>query len=108
MSLNAFKLLRLTGRIKNGGSDAAVIDVFEEKQQQQNRTFVRIDAVPRITEDYKLSKKIWIHASRHIIINTDSEGETGKSGMVRGHWGTGTATITATLDSTLNLKRTRL
>ena len=87
MSLNAFKLLRLTGRIKNGGSDAAVIDVFEEKQQQQNRTFVRIDAVPRITEDYKLSKKIWIHASRHIIINTDGEEETMKfSPIGRGHW----------------------
>ena len=41
--------------------------------------------MPRTTEDRKLFEKIWIHASRHIIINTDVEEETGKSRMGRGH-----------------------
>ena len=28
----------------------------------------------------------WVHASRHIIINTYGKEETGKSQMGRGHW----------------------
>ena len=44
--------------------------VTEEKQKQkQKRTLVRNEAVPRKKEDHKLFKKIWIHASRHILIN---------------------------------------
>ena len=45
------------------------------------QTLVRTNAIPR-----KLFNNIWIHASRHIIINTDSKKETGKSWMGRGHW----------------------
>ena len=36
-----------------------------------------------------LFMKTWIHDSRHSIINTESEEETRKSGMGRGHWFTG-------------------
>ena len=45
--------------------------------------------VPLKTTNY--SKKVWIHAPRHIIIiiNTDGEEETGKPGMGRGHQVTG-------------------
>ena len=41
--------------------------VTEEKKQK--RTLIRSEAVPRKKEDHKLFKKIWIHASRHILIN---------------------------------------
>ena len=43
-------------------------------------TPVWTDAIPssRSTVKNKLVKKILIHASRHIIINTDGEEETGK------------------------------
>ena len=45
---------------------------------------VRTDAVPRTIKDHRLFQN---HASRHIIINTDGEEETGiKSGIGRGHW----------------------
>jgi len=37
-------------------------------------------------EDHKLFKKIWIHASRHIMINTEGDEETGKSQLGRDHW----------------------
>ena len=46
---------------------------------------VRTDTLQSTTEDHKLVKKVWIHASRHIIINTDGEEETGKAQMGRGH-----------------------
>ena len=47
-------------------------------------TFVRTDAVPRTIKDHRLFQN---HSSRHIIINTDAEEETGiKSGIGRGHW----------------------
>ena len=38
-------------------------------------TVVRTDASPRGIGDHHLFKKIWIHASRHAIINTDSKDE---------------------------------
>ena len=37
-------------------------------------------------EDHTLFQKVWIHASRHIIINTNSEEETGRSRMGSSHW----------------------
>ena len=53
---------------------------------RRNRTLVRTNAIARITEVHKLFKKICIHSSRHIIINTDAEEEAGKCRMGRGHW----------------------
>ena len=53
---------------------------------RRKQTLVRTDAVPRPSEDYKSFMKIWLHASRHITINTDGEEETRKSPMGRGHW----------------------
>ena len=50
---------------------------------------VRTDATPSATEDHILFiyfKSVWIHASRHIIVNTDGDEETGKSRMQKGHW----------------------
>ena len=34
----------------------------------------------------QITQEIWIHTSRHIIINTDGKEGTGKSWMGRGHW----------------------
>ena len=48
-------------------------------------TLARTDTIPRTTEDHIVFKKVWIHTSRHIMINTDGEEETGKSWMGRGH-----------------------
>ena len=53
---------------------------------EQKATLGRSDAILRSIDDHTLFKKIWIHASRQIIINTDGVEETGKSQMVRGHW----------------------
>ena len=53
---------------------------------RRKRALVRTDAVPRATEDQKLFTKMWIHAPRHLIINTGSEEGTGKFRMGRGHW----------------------
>ena len=43
------------------------------------------------TEDHNVFKKFWIHASRHIIINTDGEGDSKDS------TGKGLLTYTATI-----------
>ena len=43
-------------------------------------TCVRTSAIPLTIEDHKLVKRIWVHASRHIIIKTDGDDETGKLG----------------------------
>ena len=40
---------------------------------------------PRTIYDLKLFTNIWIYASKHIIIDTEGEEETGKSRMGRGH-----------------------
>ena len=53
---------------------------------RRKQTLVRTDAVQHPSEDYKSFMKIWLHASRHITINTDGEEETRKSPMGRGHW----------------------
>ena len=37
-------------------------------------------------EDHTLFQKVWMHASRHIILNTDSEEETGRSRMGSSQW----------------------
>lgn len=46
---------------------------------KRKRRFVPTDAILRASEVHKLFTKIWIYLSRHIIINTDGEEETGKS-----------------------------
>lgn len=56
-------------------------DATEEKT-----THVQTDAILHAIEDHKLFKKLWIHASKHSIINPDGEGETGKSQMGKGYW----------------------
>lgn len=43
----------------------------------KKRTIVRTDAVRRTIKDHKLYKKVWIHASRDIIISSDGVEETG-------------------------------
>ena len=53
---------------------------------EEKETLLRVVAVPRTIEDHKLLNKVWIHASRLIITNTDSEEERGKSALVRVHW----------------------
>ena len=52
---------------------------------EEKLTLLRTDAVRCTTEDHKLVKKMWIHASGLTIINTNEE-ETGKYRMIRGHW----------------------
>ena len=66
----------------------------------EKKTLVRTEAIPHIIEDHKLFKKIRIQASRHIIINTEGEDETGKPRTVTGHW----ATITGYLQFNFELK----
>ena len=56
---------------------------------ERKTTLVRTDAFPWTTEDHKLFRKIWIHASWQIVINTDAVEETEKSRMEKrslGHW----------------------
>ena len=65
---------------KNGSSDATINDRGEKEHLHGPTT------IPRKIKDHKLFKKTWIHASRHIIINTDGKEETGKSQIGRGHW----------------------
>ena len=50
----------------------------------RNPTPVR--TVPRTIDDHTLFKTIWIHASIHIITNTNGEEEKGNSRMGKGHW----------------------
>ena len=52
----------------------------------RKQTLVQADAIQCSTEDQKLSKKIWIHTSRHIIINRNGKEGTGKFQMGRSHW----------------------
>ena len=52
---------------------------------EEKTTLLRTDAVPRTTEDHRLFKKIWIHASRYSIINKYGEEEVRKYRMDRGH-----------------------
>ena len=68
---------------------AALAAVFTDKRYstEENSTTCTDQRGPCTIEDHKLVKKTWIHESRHIIIHTDGEEETEKSGMVRGHWG---------------------
>ena len=49
-------------------------------------TFLQTNAVRHTIENYKLFNKIWIHASRNIIIDTEDKEGTGKSQIGRGHW----------------------
>ena len=51
--------------LENGGSDAAITNggYYWGENEQMYGT----NAVPRTTEDHKLFKKIWIHASRLVI-----------------------------------------
>ena len=49
-------------------------------------TPVQTDAVPRTVGDHRLFQKVWIHASRHVTIDTDGEEETGQSWIERSHW----------------------
>ena len=48
-------------------------------ERKSNR---RTDAI----KDHTLFKKMWIHASRQIVINRDGEDKAGKSRMEMGHW----------------------
>ena len=40
-------------------------------------TLLRTDAVPCTIKDQKLFNKVWIHTSRHIIVDTDDGEEQG-------------------------------
>ena len=51
---------------------------------KNNQHLYALMPFPHTTEDPKLLTKIWIHASRYIIIDTDGKEETGKSQMWRG------------------------
>ena len=42
--------------------------------------------IPRTIESHTLIKKIWTHAPRRIIVNTDGEEGTEKSRIGRGQW----------------------
>ena len=53
-----------------------------EVNVENTTTQVQTDTVPRANKYRKLFKKIWIHASRNVLISTDSERETGESRMV--------------------------
>ena len=68
---------------QNGSSDATITD--RGNDWEENLTLVWTDAIPSTVKN-KLVKKMLIHASRRIIINTDGEEETGKPWMGRGHW----------------------
>ena len=64
-------------------------DQHHAEEENEHLCCTGTSTMPHTTEDHKLFKKVCIHASRHIIINTgtaDSEEETGKSQMGRGHW----------------------
>ena len=51
----------------------------------RKQTLVQADAIQCSTEDQKLSKKIWIHTSRRIIINRNGKEGMGKFQMGRSH-----------------------
>lgn len=59
----------------------------------EETTLARTHAIPRTIEDQILFKKIWIHVSRHIIINKDGEEDTREPPMGRGHWSPTSVTI---------------
>ena len=84
--------------VKQHSTNTAVVDrgyYFEKRKG----TPVRTDAVPCAIKDFKLFKKILVHAPKHIIINTDSEEETGKSRKGKELWVTDISTrIAATFD----------
>ena len=65
---------------------ALMLPLPTEATIEEKATLGRSDAVLRTIDDHKLFKKILIHASRQIIINTDGVEETGNYQMVRGHW----------------------
>ena len=63
---------------------------------RRKRTPVRTDVLFKTTN---YSKKIWIHAPRHSILDTDGEEETWKSRMGTGHWVTDIYTIATNFES---------
>ena len=74
MSLNAFKLLRLTGRIKNDGSDAAVIDSLWGKNKQTNKQKRRPTHLWRLqTVQENLDSRIKTHHNQHRRRRGDNE-----------------------------------
>ena len=68
------------------GSDATITDTgYCSTWRENERWQVQTNTIPCTTEDHQLFKKIWIHASRHLVtINIDSKEETVKFWMGRG------------------------
>ena len=62
--------------------EALMLSLQTEATTEEKTTLVLTNAITRTIEDHTLFKKIWIHASRHIIIKTDGEEGTGKSRIV--------------------------
>ena len=92
------------------GSDTIITDTgYCSTWRENERWQVQTNTFPCTTEDHKLFKKIWIHASRHIVtINIDSEEETVNSEWEGVNGSLMSATIMVNFNWTLNLKLTRL
>ena len=60
---------------------AQVLPLLTKATTEEKITLARTDAVPRPIEDHKLFKKIWILASRHIVIKAEGEGENGQGSL---------------------------
>jgi len=57
---------------------ALMLPLLTEANAEEKTTLHRPTPARVNNEDHRLLQAIWIHTSRHIIINTNSE-ETGKS-----------------------------
>ena len=55
-------------------------------EDKTNTCSIRTNFIPLTIEYHQLFKKMRIHASRHIVINTDGEEGTGKSGKGGSNW----------------------
>ena len=64
----------------NCGSDAAIDDIETLLLLKRKLTLVRMNAVPRTIKNCKVFPKQIPFLHQDIIINTDSEEETGQSG----------------------------
>ena len=71
-------------------------------EREGKKTLAGTDASPLTTEDHKLSKKVLVHTSRHIIINSDGDEKTVKSVSN----GNESVTLTMNFHSTLNFSCT--
>ena len=89
--LNMFKVLdslflHLSSQNNANKTAAPLLPLLTEARYYSGENKQSTDTVLWTIEDHTLFEKTWIHTSRHIIINTDCEKETGQSQMGRGHW----------------------